>query len=194
MPNKKSTSLATAVIEQLEIERHVSPISVKGRPKTNTGIPVKYQLPENLIERFVAFMEDDDWLSLREEIGVLRSILSQTIDAWRDWQGVEQDPENPIEAPVSVKMLTELIENIGKMVERQHKMMYSANNLVTLEAAAIFALSIAALVNKFVKDPEEKVAVLEGVRQLMTVGAGFNLDLTVIRKLISPVKEDFNAD
>jgi hypothetical protein len=195
---KNRTSVGLAVIEQMEADSYRERASVPGKPRKDLGLPAKYRLPDNLMERFVAFMSDDNRLELYEEISILRTFLSGVLDDLRDWQkaskaGLEEGKDLP-EAPIDLKGLTELIENIGKMVERQHRMMYSANNLVTLEAAAVFALSVAALVNKFVKDPEERQAVLEGVRQIMTNGAGFDLDLVVARKLINPIRGDFNAN
>jgi hypothetical protein len=89
--------------------------------------------------------------------------------------------------PISVKELSQLVEDVGKMVERQHRMMYSASNLVTLEAASVFALTIASVVNRYVKDSEERAAVMEAIRQLLTSGQGFRIDLEVVRRLVDPV-------
>lgn len=184
-----------ARVDVLEPVSHVEPlVRVKGRPARRSGeSPMRFDLPEAMVERFASFMENDDYLDLRDEIALLRSMLSQQLVQWKDWErsafkarraGSDDIPE----PPVYPKQIAEAVDQIGKMVERQHRMVTSTANLVTIEAAVVFALSVGQVVSKFVKDPDERVAVLDGIRSLLTNGAGFNIDMGVVKRLLAPVR------
>ena len=183
-------SMMKGVVEVLEPVSHTEVVRSKGRSR---GRGARYDLPEALVERFAAWVEDDEYLDLKEEIAITRSMLSQQLLQWKQWERVALDAHrlgsdeipNP---PVTPKQIAEAIEFIGKMVERQHRMETSSSNLVTVEAAVMFAVAVGQLVNKFVKEEKERVAVLDGIRQLLLQGQGFSVDMVVARRLLSPVR------
>ena len=155
---------------------------------------IRYEGPEALMQRMLAFMEDDEYLSLVQEIALARSILGEALVALKEWQETIQEKvgEGQLndlpKPPVSLSQLMSTISTISKLVQREHDMRYNDANLITTDSAVAFALAMASLVNQFVKGEDEREAVIEGTRRLLAAGRTFDLDIKVVKKIFG-VKE-----
>lgn len=184
-------------VSELEIVQRSEPTKLGGRPRTRNNTldrkTGKYDYPEALLERMGSFLADPDNLSLLDEIAASRAIFQHQLEAWKDWesrakQALGTDQEIP-EPPVSVKDLVYVIDHIGKMVERQHRMTYADANLITVESAVVFVLAIADIVNRYVKSVDERSAVLNALRTLLLKGRSFEMDAVVAKRLLAQVKD-----
>lgn len=184
-------------VSELEIVERSEPTKLGGRPRNRNNTldrkTGKYDYPEALLERMGSFLSDPDNLSLLDEIAASRAIFQHQLEAWKDWEqrakvalGTDDEIPSP---PVSVKDLVYVIDHIGKMVERQHRMTYADVNLITVESAVVFVLALADIVNRYVKSVDERSAVLAALRTLLLKGRSFELDAVVAKRLLAQVKD-----
>lgn len=187
-------------IDQLQVS-HQEPRRLPGRPHRQTFRPeldrklqaFKAVLPEALLERFTGFLSDEDYLSLEGEIATVRTLFTHMLAAWKEYVETcvfdgDTDPPKP---PFTVSQLMQGAEQVSKLVERQHRILYSDANLITVEAAVAFALSVAEVVNTYVRSPEERGAVLGAIRKLLVGNQSFTVSTQVSQRLLSagPVQD-----
>ena len=172
------------------------PRNLPGRPRKQTFHPeldrklasYKADLPAALLDRFAGFLSDEDYLSLEGEIATVRTLFSHMVKAWREY--VEslpdlEDGKDIPKPPFSVPQLLSGADQVSKLVERQHRILYSDANLITVEAAVAFALSVAEAVNTFVRNPDERAAVLAAMRKLLVGNQTFTVSTQVSRRLLA---------
>lgn len=173
------------------------PRRLPGRPHKQSYRPeldrklgaYKPDLPEALLERFRGFLSDEDYLSLVNEIAMVRTLFSHMVEGYKeycensfdDWPADKELPK----PPYKVSELLAGAEQISKLVERQHRILYSDANLITVEAAVAFALAVSEAVNVFVKDPEERGYVLAALRKMLIGNQSFTVSAQVSRKLLA---------
>lgn len=181
-------------VEKLEVVGYSEPFKMKGRRgKGHKG----YRGPENLIERMAAFLEDEDYISLKEECALARSLLDGMLEADREWEelvagmDVEEVMKRGLTSPpYSPDHLLKALRQVSQIVEKEYKIKFGDANLITIDAAIGFALAVATLVNQFVEEPKQRKAVIEGIRGLLSAGKGFDINLRVARAVLSPEMQE----
>lgn len=171
------------------------PRRIPGRPKSRGFSEFdrklgayKPDLPEALLERFSGFLSDEDYLSLVNEIAMVRTLFSHMVQEWKDFveAGFDYDSDkDPPKPPFKVSELLSGAEQISKLVERQHKILYSDANLITVEAAVAFSLAVSEAVNVFVKDPQERANVLAAMRKMLVGSQSFNVSTQISQRILS---------
>lgn len=176
-------------VEQLAVESYSEPIRLGG--KRGTRKKSAYNAPEAILERMISFLEDEDYISLAQECALARSILDGMLEADKKWEElvldmpIEEQLKNGLnKPPYPPGELMRAITAVSRIVEKEYKLKFGDANLITIESAIGFALAIATLVNQFVSSPEEKKAVLDGVKGLLVAGKGFDINLRVARTII----------
>lgn len=172
------------------------PVRPQGRSQVDRKI-AQYGdvLPEALLARFSGFLNDEDYLSLTNEIATVRTLFLHMLTKWQQyeqlWSETEYDDEGNLKElpkpPFKVSELLGAADSVSKLVERQHRILYSDANLITVEAAVAFSLMVAQIVNTFVKDADERDACLGAIRRLLTQGRSFSVSGEVSRRLLSPL-------
>lgn len=200
----KTVPLGETTLDVAELSQEFSePPRLQGRPVRPQGRSsvdrkmAQYGdvLPEALLARFSGFLNDEDYLSLTNEIATVRTLFLHMLHKWQQyedaWNEEDRDDEGNLKdvpkPPFKVVELLGAADSVSKLVERQHRILYSDANLITVEAAVAFSLMVAQIVNTFVKDPEERDACLGAIRRLLTQGRSFNVSGEVSRRLLSPV-------
>lgn len=180
-------------VDVLSVVKYEEPDNLGGRPNSKRGWKedkrkAQYDVPEALLERFAAFLSDEDYLSLQKEIALLRSMLDGMLSTVKMWEEQAQrqmeEGKTPQRPPVTYNQLLSAIDNVGKMVERQNRIVNSDVNTVTIESAMTFAIAVADVVNRYVKDPKALEAVFTAIRALLTSGHSFRLSLAVTKRIL----------
>lgn len=191
---------AKIAVSELDPE-YSEPKNLQGRPARKVGRLEPDRklhaygevLPEALLHRFTGFLSDEDYLSLTSEIAASRTLFLHMMEKWtlyeKEWDPYDDEGNlrEPPKPPFKVSELLGAADQVSKLVERQHRILYSDANLITVEAAVAFALMVAQIVNTFVKDSDERNACLEAIRRLLTGGRSFNVSGTISRRLLSPI-------
>ena len=185
-------------IDELRVTRYEEPIRVGGRPAQGKSKYDKrqtwYDLPEALLERFAAFLSDEDYLSLAKEIALLRTFLDGMLKTMKHWEELANEAmergELPPKPPITYSQLLAAIDNVGKMVQRESQILNSDSNTITLESAMTFAVAVADTVNRYVKDPKVQEAIYTEIRRLLTAGRTFTLSMEVARRILTPTIEE----
>ena|SRR3990167_4262898 len=172
---------------------HREPERLAGRPRSrgNTKLAYYEALPAATLERFTAFLADEDYLSLEQEIAAARALMNQMVNETRDfWTTVRpleyiERGEKPPAPPYSITSMMSALETVGKLVERQHKLLFGDSNTITVEAALAFVLSVGQMVSTFVSNVEERQAIFDGLRAILLKGKTFDIDVRVAQKLLS---------
>ena len=181
-------------VDELQVIRYSPPGDETQGAKAGKGKrrPAGYTMPENVAERFVSFLENEEYLSLREELALARTLLQQHLDIWKTYNEQVQDlmeagtpPDSIPKPPLKLADLTACLTVIGNLMTKEHDLVYSPLNTVTVEAAAVFAISVADIVNRYVADLDARAAVSKAIRDLLTSGRGFQVDLRVARRLLN---------
>ena len=175
-------------IDELAVVRYTpSEEDTKKKGKRSAG----YSMPENVAERFATFLENEEYLSLREELALARTLLQRHLDIWDQYnqqvQEIMEASEGPVTIPpppIKLTDLTACLTMIGNLMTKEHDLVYSPLNTVTVEAAAVFAISVADVVNRFVADKAAREQVSKAIRELLTSGRGFQVDMRVVRRLL----------
>lgn len=194
---KENYDKPIGAIDELAVAVYEEPYHVGGKPRSKRGwqedkAKATYDIPEALTERFAAWLSDEDYLSLAKEIALLRTFLDTMLATLKLWQekaqeALENGEEPPAKPPVSYSQILAAIDNVGKMVERQNRIVYADNNLVTVESAIAFATALAEMNARYVKDPKTLEAIFTGIRGLLTAGRGFKMDMKVVRRILDPI-------
>lgn len=184
-------------VDILSVTSYTEPdeYTMKGRPFSKRGWKedkkrATYDLPESLIERFASFLQDEEYLSLDREIALLRSMLNGMLIVVKAWElqanhALAEGKE--VQKPaISVNQLLAAVDNVGKMVERQHRLVYGDVNTITVQSAVLFVFAIADIAQMYVKDPQALTAIHKALRELLTNGTGFKINLEVARRLLDP--------
>ena len=193
------TSRADEVtVDEMNVVAYIEPRGNQGRPKSKRGWAedkkrFQYDMPEALLERFAAFLSDEDYLSLAKEIALLRTFLNGMLATMKYWQDqvnaaleAGEDVGSLPKPPISYSQLLAAIDNVGKMVEREARILNSDANTITLESAMTFAIAVADTVNRYVKEPRVQEAIYTEIRRLLTAGKTFNISLEVARRILNP--------
>ena len=175
-------------IDELAVVRYTPPgEDDKKKGKRSAG----YTMPENVAERFASFLENEEYLSLREELALGRTLLQKHLDIWDQYnqqiQALIESSEGPVvipPPPLKLSDLTACLTIIGNLMTKEHDLVYSPLNTVTVEAAAVFAISVADVVNRFVTDKAAREQISKAIRELLTSGRGFQVDMRVVRRLL----------
>ena len=185
-------------IDELQVIRYVPDVEDEKRPGKGKR-PAGYTMPENVAERFASFLENEEYLSLREELAFARTLLQKHLDIWDAYNEqvaslVEAGAIEVPKAPIKLSDLTACLTSIGNLMTKEHDLVYSPLNTVTIEAAAVFAISVADIVNRYVADKEARKAVSDAIRALLTSGKGFSVDMRVARRVLGGDLEPENAE
>ena len=185
-------------IDELQVIRYTAPDEDTPKGKRR---PAGYSLPENVAERFASFLENEEYLSLREELALGRTLLQKHLDIWEAYNDQTQalidsgaGPKDIPAPPLKLSDLTACLTVIGNLMTKEHDLVYSPMNTVTVEAAAVFAISVAEIVNRYVADKEARAAVSRAIRDLLTSGRGFNVDMRVARRILNTNPADASDD
>ena len=187
-------------IDELQVIRYVPDMEdEKGKKPGKGKRPAGYTMPENVAERFASFLENEEYLSLREELALARMLLQKHLDIWDAYNQqvtslVEAGAIEVPKAPIKLADLTACLTSIGNLMTKEHDLVYSPLNTVTIEAAAVFAISVADIVNRYVADKEARKAVADAIRVLLTSGKGFSVDMRVARRVLGGDLEPENAE
>ena len=188
-------TMPTTTIDEMQVVGHEEPIKLRGRPRSGPlarKLANYDELPEALLERFAAFLSEEDYLSLEKEIALARALFLEMYDKMKrfndliDVEAVMESGQRPPQPPVKMTDLMSALEVIGRLLEKQHKIMYSGENTITVEAGLALVLSVAQIVNMFVKDADERSAIYEAFRSIIMKGKAFNITAQVTKRLISP--------
>ena len=187
-------------IDELQVIRYVPDMEEEKGNKSGKGKrPVGYTMPENVSERFATFLENEEYLSLREELALARTLLQKHLDIWDAYNQqvaslMEAGAVDVPKPPIKLADLTACLTSIGNLMTKEHDLVYSPLNTVTIEAAAVFAISVADIVNRYVADKEARKAVSDAIRVLLTSGKGFSVDMRVARRVLGGDLEPENAE
>ena len=187
-------------IDELQVIRYVPDMEEEKGNKSGKGKrPAGYTMPENVAERFATFLENEEYLSLREELALARTLLQKHLDIWDAYNQqvaslMEAGAVDVPKPPIKLADLTACLTSIGNLMTKEHDLVYSPLNTVTIEAAAVFAISVADIVNRYVADKEARKAVSDAIRVLLTSGKGFSVDMRVARRVLGGDLEPENAE
>lgn len=121
------------------------------------------------------FYNDPAAGDLRGELALLRAILQDYLDKW-------VDTDDPVTAAMMTGRVFEMVESIGRMVERISKIL--ATTALTQAELQLLQVTLIDALNEFVPDPEHKRAFVSRVfgtlRGVPGPGAGSSATITDI--------------
>ena len=115
-----------------------------------TGLYSKF-VRGDLAKRLEEFRNDKDWADLREELALMRTLLTTFIEKYQDSMEDEE----------TVKWTINMTDQIGKLVEKLHKIEYGEKYVVTVNALQAYAVRIGDLINKYVEDEDARANLSE---------------------------------
>ena len=128
-------------------------------PNFKTGRYSKY-LPAGLAERYVVARTDPELLSLRDEIGLVDTRISEVLT----------QPSDPDASLGTVwEFLEPLIEQRRRLVESEHKRLHALQAVITAEQLMILLSTVTDVIKTHVQDRQALSAISLELKRLMTV-------------------------
>ena len=124
-----------------------------------TGRYSKY-LPTALVGRYVAARTDPELLSLRDEIGLVDTRITEVLTSI-------SDSATPLAAVWET--LEPLIEQRRKLVESEHKRLHVLHSVITAEQLMLLLATVTNVIKTHVTDREALSAISLGLKRLMSV-------------------------
>lgn len=127
-------------------------------PNFKTGRYSKY-LPTGLAERYIVARTDPELLSLRDEIGLVDTRISEVLT----------QPSDPgISLGTVWGILEPLIEQRRKLVESEHKRLDTLHSVITAEQLMLLLATITDVIKTHVHDRQALSAISLELKRLMT--------------------------
>ena len=128
----------------------------------------------SLLELYAQYKDDPELTNLASEIALVRAALADFLKTIVESTSTSTSTSGATttaavadaKVPSLTKKIIELTEQIGKLVERKHKIDYGEQYTLNVPQLVVYASRIADTINRYVEDPETRALIraeLEGV-------------------------------
>ena len=128
-------------------------------PGFKTGRYSQY-LPTALVDRYVTARTDPELLSLRDEIGLVDTRITEVLTSTSD---------SATSLGTVWETLEPLIEQRRKLVESEHKRLHVLHSVITVEQFMVLLSTITEVIKTHVHDREALSAISLDLKRLMSV-------------------------
>ena len=123
-----------------------------------TGLYSKF-LTGDLADRIHELQSEAKWADLANEIVVLRALLTRYLERNEELNNLDDEGAH--------RNIVNLIEEIGKSVERKHKIDYGVEHVINIQGLAAYAVRIADIINNHVADERSRAAISDEIAGLL---------------------------
>jgi len=130
-------------------------------PRFKTGRHSRY-LPANMVEKYEQALADEELMRLNDEIALVDALLQNQLE-YLNQEGEE---------PVAWAQVMGLVEQRRKLVDTERKRLLDEDQVITIERLMILVAAVADIVQRNVASREERAAVANELRLLVSGADG----------------------
>ena len=145
-----------------------NPTNHGGRPIQTGKYSRLLRAQPSLLERFEEYRNDPELTNLASEIALLRTALESHVATQLTNSATDGSPATV--TGTLLDRISNLSDQIGKLVERQHKIEYGETFTLNVNMLVTYAARIATIINEEVDDPESRLRIRNKLEDLFAEG------------------------